>query len=207
MAQKLLKITKPDKTVHVVPLMNKPFYEAQNNRWRLIARPELLWKLEEISESEAKDLPFYDEDHITGAEAVQKNAELQKKNADQAAMIEQLQKQLGQITANQAQANKVQSDASRASNEMSRVPQNAQDNALSRGEVDSRTVGQDTTSDHSASPDRSGQKDEEADLTAPEVIEKIKSATTVGEVRKLVKGDERKTVQDAAEKKITDLKG
>jgi hypothetical protein len=39
------------------------------------------------------------------------------------------------------------------------------------------------------------------------VIEKIKSATTVGEVRKLVKGDERKTVQDAAEKKITDLKG
>jgi hypothetical protein len=144
MAQKLLKITKPDKTVHVVPLTNKPFYEAQNNRWRLIARPELLWKLEEISESEAKDLPFYDEDHITGAEAVQKNAELQKKNADQAALIEKLQRQLGQTQGTTSD------NAARASNEMSRVPQNAQDNALSRGEVDSRTVGQDTTTDHSA---------------------------------------------------------
>lgn len=45
------------------------------------------------------------------------------------------------------------------------------------------------------------------ELTATEVIAKIKEATTLTELNKLAKGDERKTVSAAYEKKHAELKG
>ena len=45
------------------------------------------------------------------------------------------------------------------------------------------------------------------ELTAPVVIELIKSATTLKELNKLVKGEERKTVLDAYDKKHAEIKG
>jgi hypothetical protein len=45
------------------------------------------------------------------------------------------------------------------------------------------------------------------DFTAPEAIALIKETTSLRELNKLVKGDERKTVLDAYEKKHAELKG
>jgi hypothetical protein len=45
------------------------------------------------------------------------------------------------------------------------------------------------------------------DVTATQAISLIKSVTSLRELNKLVKGDERKTVIDAYEKKHAELKG
>ena len=87
---KVLKITKHDKTVHVMPLTNKSFYEAYNRR----QKSDKKWKIEVIDEAEAKDLPFVDETHITPLEAVKKAGEQAKTIQEQAAEIEELKKQL-----------------------------------------------------------------------------------------------------------------
>ncbi len=78
---KVLKITKPDKTVHVVPVSNLAFYQAYNKRQKQ------QWKIEQIDEKDAKDLPFKDETYVTGNEAVAKLSEAQKEIA---ALKEQL---------------------------------------------------------------------------------------------------------------------
>jgi hypothetical protein len=80
---KVLKITKPDKTIHVVPVSNLAFYQAQNKR----LKAGMKWKLDQIDEKDAKDLPFKDEDYITGNEAAAKLTEAQKEIA---ALKEQL---------------------------------------------------------------------------------------------------------------------
>ncbi len=65
---KVLKITKPDKTIHVVPITNKGFYQSFNRR----QKADKKWKVEEIDEKDAKDLPFVDESHVSPMEAVKK---------------------------------------------------------------------------------------------------------------------------------------
>jgi hypothetical protein len=94
---KVLKITKTDKTIHVVPMTNKAFYQAFNNRQPADKR----WKLEEIDEKDAKDLPFIDDTHVTPAEAVVKNQKLQNENE---AMAERIRALEAQIAANSKQA-------------------------------------------------------------------------------------------------------
>lgn len=92
----VLKITKSDKTVHTVPVTNKAFYLGYNNR----LPADQKWKIEEIDEKEAKNLPFVDDRHVTPADAVTKAQELQTVVADKDAEIERLKAQL----AAQAQA-------------------------------------------------------------------------------------------------------
>jgi hypothetical protein len=87
---KVLKITKPDKTIHVVPTTHKAFYTAQNNR----LPADQKWKIEEIDEKDAKDLPFKDENYVTPGEAVGKVKDLQKTVEDKDAEIEALKAQL-----------------------------------------------------------------------------------------------------------------
>jgi Na+-translocating ferredoxin:NAD+ oxidoreductase RNF subunit RnfB len=140
---KVLKITKADKTTHIVPVTNKAFYQAQNNR--LPADKKM--KIEEISEDEARKVPFIDNDHITGSEAVVKNLELQKSLEDKDAEIAALKAKLAGVSA--------------------------------------------------PTPPKA---------TATEVIELINAATSVDQVEALVAADDRKTVKDAADKKIAALK-
>lgn len=90
---KVLKITKPDKTVHVVPTSNHAFYLANNNRLPEGAK----WKIEEIEEEQAKDLPFIDESFVTPLEAQAKVADLQKESEEKDKEIEELRAKLDAI--------------------------------------------------------------------------------------------------------------
>lgn len=90
---KVIKITKPDKTIHVAPLGVKNRLQAHNNR--LPANQK--WKIEEIDEEEAKKLPFRDENYVSGAEAQIKVSELQKASAEKDAEIEKLKKKLAAL--------------------------------------------------------------------------------------------------------------
>lgn len=138
---KVLMITKPDSTIHVVPLAIKNFWDAHNNR----SKPQDRVKMEVIDEKEVEDLPTHDPNYLNPTEAVEAVDTLKKENAEKDAEIEKLRKQLAQ------QAN----------------PPIAK---------------------------------------AEDVITKINWATTVETIEDLVKGDERKTVKDAADKKIAALK-
>lgn len=93
MANKVLKITKSDKTVHTTPLHNKAFYQGYNNRLPADQR----WKLEEIDESEAEKLPFIDNSYVTGSEAVVKNKELENQLSVKDAELEALKAQLAAL--------------------------------------------------------------------------------------------------------------
>lgn len=83
---KVLKITKPDKTIHIAPMVNKARLAALNNR--LPANQK--WRIEEITEEEAKTLPYRDENYVTGAEAQVKVSELQSSLSEKDAEIERL---------------------------------------------------------------------------------------------------------------------
>jgi hypothetical protein len=94
---KVLKITKTDKTVHVVPTDNLAFYQAYNNR----LPQEQRWKLEEIEEKDAKDLPFIDESFVTPLEAQAKVGDLQKDLDAKEKEIEDLKAKLEEKPATQ----------------------------------------------------------------------------------------------------------
>ena len=70
---KLLKITKPDKTVHTAPINSKPFYTSYNRRLPNGKK----WKIEEITEEEAKNLGPVDKNHVTGDAAILKVKEVE----------------------------------------------------------------------------------------------------------------------------------
>lgn len=81
---KVLKVTKEDGTIHIVPISNKTSLTHQNN-----LRPaNRKWTLEEIDEKDAQNLPWKDKEFVpASAKAVvdAKNAEiaeLQKKLAE-----------------------------------------------------------------------------------------------------------------------------
>lgn len=87
---KVLKITKPDKSIHVAPLGVKSRLQAHNSRLPASQK----WKIEEIDEDEAKKLPFRDENYVSGAEAQIKVSELQKAAADKDTKIAELESEL-----------------------------------------------------------------------------------------------------------------
>jgi hypothetical protein len=87
---KVLKITKPDKTVHVVPKSNHAFYLAQNNR----LPADKKWKIEEIDEEEAKGLKFIDESFVTPLEAVKKVEDQAKALVERDSKIAELEAEL-----------------------------------------------------------------------------------------------------------------
>lgn len=70
----VLKITKPDRSIHIVPLANKAATLRYNNR----LPAELKWKIEEIDEKEALSLPGFDKDYIPMREAQNKLPQLQR---------------------------------------------------------------------------------------------------------------------------------
>jgi hypothetical protein len=84
----VLKITKPDKTVHTAPLANKAYYQHFNSR----LTADKKWKIEEIDESEIPNLPFRDQSYVTGIEAVEK---LKEKDSE----IEALKAKLAELQA------------------------------------------------------------------------------------------------------------
>lgn len=86
----VLKITKPDKTVHVVPINNKTFYLAHNNR----LPAEKKWKIEEINEEDAKGLKFIDESFVTPLEAVKKVEDQAKTILEKDGKIAELEAEL-----------------------------------------------------------------------------------------------------------------
>lgn len=68
---KVLVIRKTDKTVHIVPMSNKPALLAY------IKRQKNGWKVEEMDEKDSEKLSFIDENYVTPAEAVVKVDKLQ----------------------------------------------------------------------------------------------------------------------------------
>lgn len=70
----VLKITKPDRSIHIVPLANKAATLRYNNR----LPAELKWKIEEIDQEEADKLPGFDKDYIPMREAQSKLPQLEK---------------------------------------------------------------------------------------------------------------------------------
>ncbi len=163
MGNTVLKITKPDKTTHVVPVANKAFYLSYNNR----LPGDQKWKIEEVDEESVKDLQFIDETHVTPAEAVVKTKELQTQLNAKDAEIEQLKKLLAEKAGSNAPV----------VNEPSAPPA-------------------------STPPAATG--------TAPkpkveDVIALIQAATSVDQVKALIKDDERVKVNQAAERKIKEL--
>jgi Na+-translocating ferredoxin:NAD+ oxidoreductase RNF subunit RnfB len=94
MAKTLLKITKPDKTTHIVPAQNKAYYQKRNR----LAKKDDQWKIESISEEEAKNVAFIDENYVTGAEAVAKAEKLEGVVSQKDDEIAQLKKQLAELS-------------------------------------------------------------------------------------------------------------
>ncbi|HRW22113.1 MAG TPA: hypothetical protein P5509_09075 [Bacteroidales bacterium] len=56
---KVLKVTKADKTIHIVPLVNRKILETQNNK----LPGHLRNKIEEVEEADIKDINFIDENY------------------------------------------------------------------------------------------------------------------------------------------------
>lgn len=140
---KVLVIRKTDKTIHQVPIENKARLMAYSNRLPVGQK----WSFEVMDEKDAKDLPFFDKDFVTGGEAVLKLKSLEESAATKDAKIAELEAMLS---------------------------------ALNGGAA--KTV-----------------------ETALEVIAKINAATTPEDVKAILGADDRKTVLDAAAKKIGSL--
>ncbi len=210
---KVLKVTKPDKTVHVVPIANKDFYLHLNNRI-FAGGPQM--KLEEIDEKEAENLPFFDEKYVTGTEAQSRVSELEKeierlkqaaeKQQSMATEIDHLQRQL----ASKPPAGEFGNNGSIADPASASRPYVAETPLT--GEPGSTDGFNKKLKEIAAAEAAAGQQSTAASTltekpakTAEEVIASIREAKTADEVNSLAKDDMRKTVQDAAAKKITEL--
>ncbi len=69
---KVLVIRKQDKTIHISPIENKASLLAYNNKQSEGTK----WKIEEMDEDEAAELPYIDESYVSAAEAVSKSKAL-----------------------------------------------------------------------------------------------------------------------------------
>ncbi len=207
---KVLKVTKADKTVHVVPISNKTFYQHMNNRILSVGQQ---MKLEEIDEKEAKDLPYFDENYVTGAEAQDKVSELKQRIAELEAQdnLTPLQQNIAKLEARLSRAAAVGTGIDPAA---ASVPYAAEPPVVSpfTAEEFTSNVKNDggVTSFQSPADDHSGKaKHDGATAThltkAEDVIEAIKKAKTVAEVNQLFNGDTRKTVIEATTKRINEL--
>lgn len=92
---KVLKITKTDKTTHIVPLSNK----AALLKYNSLLPDSQKWKFEEIDEKEAKNVPFIDESYVTAGEAQVKVSELQDAMAEKEAKIKELEDKMAAMEA------------------------------------------------------------------------------------------------------------
>lgn len=81
--EKVLIIRKPDSTVHQVPLENEARLKSLNNMFPT----ELQWSFEKMDKEEAAKLDFIDPNFVTGVEAVERNADLQKQIDDLKAQL------------------------------------------------------------------------------------------------------------------------
>jgi peptidoglycan hydrolase CwlO-like protein len=101
---KVLKVTKSDKTTHIVPLANKPALLKYNS----LLPAGQKWKFEEIDEKEAKNVPFIDESFVTAGEAQVKVGELQDAVAAREAKIKELEEKMAEMEAAQKAAAKAE---------------------------------------------------------------------------------------------------
>ena len=69
---KVLVIRKQDKTIHISPMENKGSLLAYNNKQSEGTK----WKIEEMDEDEAKELPYIDESYVSASEAITKSKAL-----------------------------------------------------------------------------------------------------------------------------------
>jgi len=193
---KMLKVTKPDKTVHVVDLGNKKFYQTMNN---MINGPGEQWKLEEIEITEKElaegKIPFIDETFVTAKEA-------QGKVASMEAEIDHLRRQLALKSEGGIGNNGALMDPASASRPFAAeapitgAPASTDEFNLMLKEVAAK---QSSTIDESSTV-------EEDHKTAVELIAEIKDAKTEQEIRSLVKNETRKTVLDAVTKRIEEIR-
>lgn len=93
----VLKIIKPDGTVHTTPTRNQSFYESYNRR----LKPAKRWKMSIITEEEAKNLSFKDPNYVKPGDQAkvidQKDREIERLQS----MLAKLQK-AGVIDASEA---------------------------------------------------------------------------------------------------------
>lgn len=92
---KVLIIRKPDATIHQVPMANKAFLKAFNNRLPGGQK----WSFEEMSEEEAAKLPFIDPEYVTAGEAVTKLKSLEGTLSEKDKMIAELEARLATLSA------------------------------------------------------------------------------------------------------------
>jgi hypothetical protein len=163
---KVLVITKPDKTNHILPLKNKAFWEAHNKR----QPANLKVRIREMEVEEAEKLPFRDENYITPAEALTKANDLSKDNDALTKANAEKDQRIAELMA----------------------------------ELEGKKAGgkKDSNADDDDNNEDKGDHLKKAD----EVIKLIKAATDAKDIDELIKGDTRKSVTDAAKKRIAELK-
>lgn len=152
MSKKALVVRKPDRTVHVVPLGNKSYLQAQNNR--LPADKRL--RFEEMDEEEALKLPFFDENYISPSAAQDKLKVVENDLLEKDTRIAELEAKLAEMEQRQAKG---------------------AENTQKQGGT----------------------------ITAVELIDQIGKEENVDVVKALLDGETRKTVIDAANKRISEL--
>lgn len=156
---KVLVVTKPDGTTHVMPLSNKARLQSHNSRLPVGQK----WKLEEMDEEQAKEIPFIRKDVVNPGNA---QAIISEKDKE----IEELKRKLS---------------------------------ALQGGAGTGTGTTADPGADNGTNGTPGGQSGQgEKPATALEAIAKINAAETKEQVEALIENEDRKTVLDAAAKKI-----
>lgn len=225
---KVLVITKPDKSVHVVPVTHKAFYQHNNT----LLPDGQKWSIKEVDEDEAKDLPMIDENFVTPLEAVEQTTSLKKQNAVLQARLDELLKRangdlplthgqngpVGHVGGDPATATE---GAENTGNSF--VPPAPVDEAEKSAHAATRVLLDQTKQDLDAKSKEASAKDEEIEAlkkqlanqpaatpvkySADEAIALISVAKSADRVNEIAKGDERVTVQNAAKDKLKELSG
>lgn len=90
---KILVVTKPDKTVHRMPLANKAGIMQYNNRVKLADR----WNIQEMDEEEANALPFVNVDFVADEGAAAKIKAKENELAEKDAQLKALEAKLAEL--------------------------------------------------------------------------------------------------------------
>lgn len=159
---KVLVVTKPDGTTHVMPLSNKARLQSHNSRLPVGQK----WKLEEMDEEEAKEIPFIRKDVVNPGNA---QAIISEKDKE----IEELKRKLSALQGGAG---------------------------TGAGTTGDPGADYGTNGTPGGQGTQGGQGDKPA--TALEAIAKINAAETKEQVEALIENEDRKTVLDAAAKKI-----
>ena len=114
---KVLVIKKPDRTIHAVPLSNKPRLMAHNRN----LPDNLKWTFEEMVEEEAAKLPFIDESFVTAAEAILKVKDLEGTLKDRQANLDAKNAELDEANAKLAELQKQLADTSSAKDKIALI--------------------------------------------------------------------------------------